>query len=199
MGSACPRPKKRIGACTGLTSTLRRSSSGYSCAIFLRQLLRLRRRRPFSRPSSRCHCSQPLDYERKQFVRWRLTTWYGCCGRRWSTLVLPDRRSREPVHRRCTGAKRRDGLPKSWIGESGYFLRRSGFACLRKMFELTMKVPSIAKAQVQILSEGVVERVTECDPLLADSLPVLRFTKAQIRGGPPESGAFGVHDLRCGA
>ena len=67
------------------------------------------------------------------------------------------------------------------------------------MFELTMKVPSIAKAQVQILSEGVVERVTECDPLPADSLPVLRFTKAQIRGGPPESGIFGVHDLRCGA
>ena len=28
-------------------------------------------------------------------------------------------------------AKQRDVLPKSWIGESGYFVRRSGFACLR--------------------------------------------------------------------
>lgn len=68
-----------------------------------------------------------------------------------------------------------------------------------EMFEVTMKVPLIAKAQVQILSEGVVERVTECNPLPADLQPVLRLTEAQIRGGLPESGAFGVHDLRCGA
>ena len=64
---------------------------------------------------------------------------------------------------------------------------------------MTMKVALIAKAQVQILSEGVVERITECDPLPADLLPVLRFTEAQIHGGLPESDAVGVHDLRCGA
>jgi uncharacterized protein YbjT (DUF2867 family) len=73
------------------------------------------------------------------------------------------------------------------------------FRLLAEMFEVTMKVPLTAKAQVQILSEGVVERVTECDPLPADLLPVRRFTEAQIRGGLPESGAFAVHDLRCGA
>ena len=73
------------------------------------------------------------------------------------------------------------------------------FRLLAEMFEVTMKVPLIAKAQMQILSEGMVESVTECDPLPADLLPVLRFTEAQIRGGLPESGAFGVHDLRCGA
>jgi uncharacterized protein YbjT (DUF2867 family) len=71
------------------------------------------------------------------------------------------------------------------------------FRLLAEMFEVTMKVPLIAKAQMQILSEGMVD-VTECDPLPADLLPVLRFTEAQIRGGLPESGAFGVHDLRCG-
>ena len=73
------------------------------------------------------------------------------------------------------------------------------FRLLAEMFEVTMKVALIAKAQVQILSEGVVERVTECDPLPADLLPVLRFTEAQIHGGLPESDAVGVHDLRCGA
>ena len=70
---------------------------------------------------------------------------------------------------------------------------------LAEMFEVMMKVALIAKAQVQILSERVVERVTECDPLPADLLPVLRFTEARIRGGLPESGAFGARDLRCGA
>jgi hypothetical protein len=73
------------------------------------------------------------------------------------------------------------------------------FRLLAEMFEVMMKVALIAKAEVQILSEGVVERITECDPLPADLLPVLRFTEAQIHGGLPESDAVGVHDLRCGA
>jgi NADH dehydrogenase len=81
-----------------------------------------------------------------------------------------------------------------WIFRAPVWLR-----LLAEMFEVTMKVPLIAKAQVQNFFEGVVERVTECDPLPADLLPVLRFAEAQISGGPPESGAFGVHDLRCGA
>jgi uncharacterized protein YbjT (DUF2867 family) len=65
--------------------------------------------------------------------------------------------------------------------------------------ELTMKVPLVAKAQVRILSEGVVEPATECDSLPSDLLPVLRFSAEQIRGGLPEPGPFGVHDLRCWA
>ena len=73
------------------------------------------------------------------------------------------------------------------------------FRLLAEMFEVTMKILLIAKAQVPILSEGLVESVAECDPLPADLLPVLRFTEAQMRGGLPESGAFGVNDLRCGA
>jgi uncharacterized protein YbjT (DUF2867 family) len=67
---------------------------------------------------------------------------------------------------------------------------------LAQIFELTMKVPLIAKAQVQILSEGVVEASTACDPLPVDLVPVRYFTPEQIRGGLPEAGPFGVRDLR---
>jgi uncharacterized protein YbjT (DUF2867 family) len=65
--------------------------------------------------------------------------------------------------------------------------------------EATMKVPLVARAQVRILAEGVVEPATECDPLPADLLPVRRFTPEQIRGGLPDAGPFGVHNLRCSA
>jgi hypothetical protein len=63
--------------------------------------------------------------------------------------------------------------------------------------ERTMKIPLVARAQVRILSEGVVEPATKCDPLPADLMPVRRFTPEQIRGGLPEAGPFGLHDLRC--
>lgn len=68
---------------------------------------------------------------------------------------------------------------------------------LAQVCELTMKVPLVARAQVRILSEGVVEPAIKCDPLPADLLPVRRFTAEQIRSGLPEAGPFGVHDLRC--
>ncbi len=63
--------------------------------------------------------------------------------------------------------------------------------------EGTMKVPLVARAQVRILSEGVVEPVTKCDPLPSDLLPVRRFTSEQIRSGLPDAGPFGLRDLRC--
>lgn len=63
--------------------------------------------------------------------------------------------------------------------------------------EATMKVPLVARAQVRILSEGVVEPAIPCDALPADLLPVHRFTAEQIQSGLPEAGPFGVHDLRC--
>jgi NADH dehydrogenase len=70
---------------------------------------------------------------------------------------------------------------------------------LAQVFELTMKVPLVAKAQVRILAEGVVEPATSCNPLPADLLPVRRFTAEQIRSGLPEAGPFGLRDLRCWA
>jgi uncharacterized protein YbjT (DUF2867 family) len=69
--------------------------------------------------------------------------------------------------------------------------------CLAQLFEWTMRVPLVAKAQVRILSEGVVESATVCDPVPADLKPTRHFTADQIRKGLPEPGAFGVSDLRC--
>jgi NADH dehydrogenase len=68
---------------------------------------------------------------------------------------------------------------------------------LASVCETMMTVPLVARAQVRILSEGVVEPATECDPLPADLMPVRFFTPEQIRSGLPEAGPFGVHDLRC--
>lgn len=68
---------------------------------------------------------------------------------------------------------------------------------LAQVCEWTMKVPLVAKAQVQILVEGVVDPATACDPLPSDLMPTRRFTAEQIRNGLPGPGPFGLHDLRC--
>ena len=62
--------------------------------------------------------------------------------------------------------------------------------------EWTMKVPLVARAQVRILSEGVLEPALPCDPLPYDLKPTRRFTDDQIRRGLPDPGPFGFHDLR---
>jgi uncharacterized protein YbjT (DUF2867 family) len=67
---------------------------------------------------------------------------------------------------------------------------------LAYLCEWTMKVPLVARAQVRILSEGVVEAATPCDPLPYDLAPTRRFTDAQIRRGLPQPGPFSLHDLR---
>jgi NADH dehydrogenase len=67
---------------------------------------------------------------------------------------------------------------------------------LARFWELTMKVPLVARAQVRILSEGVIEPALECDPLPVDLLPRRSFTDEQIRGGLPEPGPFTLKDLR---
>ena len=68
---------------------------------------------------------------------------------------------------------------------------------LARLWELTMKVPLAARAQVQILAEGVVNPALPCDALPADLFPTRRFTEAQIRKGLPKPGPFTVRDLRC--
>ena len=62
--------------------------------------------------------------------------------------------------------------------------------------EWSMKVPLVARAQVRILSEGVVDPALPCDSLPYDLMPTRRFTDDQIRRGLPEPGPFGFHDLR---
>jgi NADH dehydrogenase len=68
---------------------------------------------------------------------------------------------------------------------------------LAAVFERAMKIPLVARAQVRILSEGVVEPAPFADSLPPDLLPVVRFTAEQIRRGLLEPGPFGVRDLRC--
>src|SRR5690242_13095767 len=64
------------------------------------------------------------------------------------------------------------------------------------VFELTMKVPLVSLAQVQILAEGVTEPATPVTPLRYDLIPTRRFTPEQIRNGLPHSAAFCVGVLR---
>ncbi|MFN2513645.1 MAG: NAD(P)H-binding protein [Pyrinomonadaceae bacterium] len=47
---------------------------------------------------------------------------------------------------------------------------------LAAFWELTMKVPLVARAQVRMLSEGVLEPAVPCDQLPSDLLPTRRFT-----------------------
>jgi NADH dehydrogenase len=82
---------------------------------------------------------------------------------------------------------------RAWIFPAPILFHR----VLAQVCEWTMKVPLVAKAQVQILVEGVVEAVTPCDPLPDDLVPVRRFTPEQIREGLPAPGPFGWRDLRC--
>ena len=70
---------------------------------------------------------------------------------------------------------------------------------LAQLCEWTMKVPLVARAQVRILSEGVVEPALPCDPLPLDLVPKRMFTDEQIRSGLPEPGPFTLQDLRCHA
>ena len=68
---------------------------------------------------------------------------------------------------------------------------------LAGFWELTMKVPLVALAQVRILPEGVLEPALPCDPLPVDLAPTLGFTDAQVSKGLPAAGSFTFHDLGC--
>jgi uncharacterized protein YbjT (DUF2867 family) len=67
------------------------------------------------------------------------------------------------------------------------------------LLERTMTIPLVSQAQVQILSEGIVEALPPCGALPPDLLPATRFSEEQIRAGLPEAGGFGLKDLRCRA
>jgi len=70
-------------------------------------------------------------------------------------------------------------------------------ALLTRIFELTMKVPLVARAQVRILAEGVTEAAPTCDVPPPDLLPKRRFSPELIREGLPEPRPFSLRDLRC--
>jgi uncharacterized protein YbjT (DUF2867 family) len=68
---------------------------------------------------------------------------------------------------------------------------------LARLLEATMTIPLASRAQVRILSEGIVEPLPPCAALPDDLFPSTRFTDEQIRQGLPHPGAFSTKDLRC--
>jgi len=66
------------------------------------------------------------------------------------------------------------------------------------ILEGMMRIPLVSKAQVRILSEGVVDPLPDCPPLPEDLKPRIAFTPGQIRSGLPEPGTFGLADCRWG-
>jgi NADH dehydrogenase len=65
------------------------------------------------------------------------------------------------------------------------------------LLEATMRVPLASRAQVRILSEGIVKPLPACAALPEDLMPLTPFTDEQIRKGLPQPGAFNAKDLRC--
>jgi NADH dehydrogenase len=65
-----------------------------------------------------------------------------------------------------------------------------------QVFEWTMKVPLLAKAQVRMLAEGVTEAAIPTSALPDDLLPRTMFTDEEIRRALPDAGGFGWRDLR---
>jgi hypothetical protein len=65
------------------------------------------------------------------------------------------------------------------------------------VFEATMKIPLVSLAQVQILSEGIVDPWPPYENLPADLLPTTPFSDEQIRRGLREPKRFDAKDLRC--
>ena len=67
---------------------------------------------------------------------------------------------------------------------------------LAYLLEATMAIPLVSRAQVRILSEGIVEALPECASIPEDLQPSTRFNDEQIRKGLPQPGGFGRRDLR---
>lgn len=93
---------------------------------------------------------------------------------------------RDAVQRvaRCTGTKVR--MVKAPV--AFHYL-------LAGLCEWTMKIPLVSRAQVRILSEGIVEPALPCDPLPYDLNATRHFTDEQICKGLPPPGRFGLRDL----
>ena len=87
------------------------------------------------------------------------------------------------------------------VGKKPIFFRLPIVAhrAIAMLCELTMKEPMVARAQVRILSEGVVEPGPLAEPLPQDLLPTTPFSDAQITKGLPAGKRFGCSDLRCSA
>ena len=69
---------------------------------------------------------------------------------------------------------------------------------LARLWELAMRVPLVSRAQVEILAEGVADRLPDSTEPPDDLAPRTPFSAAAIAAGLPDSGRFGSADLRWG-
>ncbi len=67
---------------------------------------------------------------------------------------------------------------------------------LASIWERSMTIPLVARAQVRMLAEGFLEAAPAADDLPDDLKPQLRFTPSQIRKGLPDPGPFTCADFR---
>lgn len=66
---------------------------------------------------------------------------------------------------------------------------------LAGVLEGIMRIPLVARAQVMMLAEGLVEAAPACAPLPEDLRPSTPFSSEEIRKGAPDPGGFGLNDL----
>lgn len=67
---------------------------------------------------------------------------------------------------------------------------------LARGWEAAMDVPLVARAQVEILAEGLDAPLADSEPPPPDLRPTTRFDEASIRRGLPVPASFGPRDLR---
>ena len=67
---------------------------------------------------------------------------------------------------------------------------------LARLWEATMVVPLVSRAQVEILAEGLVEALPAADEPPHDLRPRTPFSEESIAAGLPEPGGFTCRDLR---
>ena len=80
-----------------------------------------------------------------------------------------------------------------WVLPTPVILHRA----LAVLFEATMAIPLVARAQARMLAEGFLEVAPAADDLPDDLVPHRRFTDDQILRSLPEPGPFTCADLRC--
>jgi NADH dehydrogenase len=84
------------------------------------------------------------------------------------------------------------------VGHRPRFVRFpvSVHGALARIWEATMRVPLLSRAQVEILAESVVEPRPFAPEAPEDLRPRTPFSEAVIRAGLPRPGGFGLADLR---
>src|SRR5260370_35869977 len=115
----------------------------------------------------------------------------GRLSRQTVSVVGPETLPLSEAVRRVAGILNR----RVWVLPAPVLFHR----ILAALYERTMTIPLVARAQVQMLAEGFLEAAPAADALPDDLKPRLRFTSSQIRQGLPDPGPFTCADFRLSA